>query len=170
MALIRIAAILKPSKMADIWRLFGWLAQFPSLARNRTTFLSLTNIVICKFHGKCLRLPPALFSFECQSKRQELRKRVCLLSPFIREQSECESMLSENRVATASQSRTRRVRRNPNRCSEEVGWLSKVLSTFLFPKSCSDLFLGRPPECHSSSKYCLCSGDTQTGYHRGMIN
>ncbi|GBO37709.1 hypothetical protein AVEN_93290-1 [Araneus ventricosus] len=41
MAVIRIAAILKPSKMADIWRLFGWLALFPMLARNRTIFLSL---------------------------------------------------------------------------------------------------------------------------------
>ncbi|GBM56789.1 Prostaglandin reductase 3 [Araneus ventricosus] len=44
MAVIRIAAILKPSKMADIWRLFGWLAPFPSLARNRTMVLSLTNM------------------------------------------------------------------------------------------------------------------------------
>ncbi|GBM72874.1 hypothetical protein AVEN_171655-1 [Araneus ventricosus] len=43
MTVIRIAAILEPSKMSDIWRLFGWLARFQSLARNRTLFLSLTK-------------------------------------------------------------------------------------------------------------------------------
>ncbi|GBM74240.1 hypothetical protein AVEN_129938-1 [Araneus ventricosus] len=64
MAVIRIAAILKPSKMADIWRLFGCLEQFPSLARNRTMCLSLTDNLIptrCERERDSERGEPALF-------------------------------------------------------------------------------------------------------------
>ncbi|GBM08291.1 hypothetical protein AVEN_101424-1 [Araneus ventricosus] len=39
MAVIRIAAILKPSSMADIWRLFGWLARFLTFGEKPPRYL-----------------------------------------------------------------------------------------------------------------------------------